>query len=397
METIMKVVILAVGWPVLITMTCLICKKGINFYKKLKGTVIGKLIIPTVGGWIYGMYMLGIVATNYMLETPWYFSVIPAFLTFMIAIFIVYRTIGKWETEATELQSFYKNLEDLVEKRTKELEQAHEKQMKNEKEIQKLKDQFVYIAAHELKTPITAIRWSLEMALEQGKEKLDPDILGSLETIQGSNERLITLVEDLLNVARIEAGSVKFDLEEFDVHDVIAEGMGSLTSLFATKDIKAEYDPKPGIEVFADKKRVKLVLQNFLSNAVKYNKEKGTIQVTLAKEGDFARISVKDSGIGIKKEDMKKLFVKFGKIDSGKKPSIESTGLGLYLSKEIVTKLGGEINVESEFEKGSTFSFTVPLIGTEVAKKLKGTKKEKPGESKYDDEGKRVEGDDKSK
>lgn len=120
-------------------MSVLLVRRGRGFYNKLKDTVIGKLIIPTIFGWLYGMYSLGIVSTAYMLCIPWYYTVILAFLTFLIAIYVVYQSIKKWEAEASELKDFYTNLEYLVKKRTKELEKAHTLAIKHEKEIQKLK------------------------------------------------------------------------------------------------------------------------------------------------------------------------------------------------------------------------------------------------------------------
>ncbi|MBN2015293.1 HAMP domain-containing histidine kinase [Candidatus Dojkabacteria bacterium] len=361
MEQILKYLILGIGWPVLILMSVLIVKRGYSFYSSLKGTVIGKLIIPTVFGWLFGMYSLGIVSTAYMICLPWYYTVIFAFLTFLIAINIVYKAMKGWEKEATELQAFYENLEVLVKKRTAELEKAHSLAIKHEKEIQKLKDQFVFIAAHELKTPVTAIKWALEITLEEGKDHINPELYSHLQQIQSSNERLITLVDDLLNVARIEAGTIKIVPADFDLDIIIKSTIEEMQSVFKTKNIAINYDPPGKVTVLADQQRIKQVLINLLSNATKYNKEKGKITVKLETLKNHAKVSITDTGIGIKKVDLKKLFQKFGRVESDETRDIEGTGLGLYLCKEIITKSKGEIKVESIFGKGSTFSFTVPL------------------------------------
>ncbi|MDD3647513.1 MAG: HAMP domain-containing sensor histidine kinase [Candidatus Dojkabacteria bacterium] len=356
----MITLILVIGWPVLIVMSYLIIKKGLNYYRKLKETVVGKLMIPTIFGWLFGMYALGTVATAYMLSQPWYFFVIPSFAAFLVAIIIVYRAIGKWEKEATELRDFYKNLEKLVRERTQELEEAHKKALVHEKEIQKLKDQFVFIAAHELKTPVTAIKWGIDMAIEEGK--LDKETTEYLKNVQHSNERLITLVEDLLNVARIEAGTIKMDIQNLNLEEVVRETMKEMESVFKEKKVTASSNYNAAKQVTGDPNRIKQVLINFLSNAAKYNRDNGNITLEAVNDGDFVKVSVTDTGIGIKKEAMKKLFTKFGRIEDDKTKDVEGTGLGLYVTKQIVEKMGGEVLAESEYGKGSTFSFTVPIV-----------------------------------
>lgn len=353
--------ILIIGWPVLIMMSILIIKRGCGFCKKLKGTILEKLMKPTVIGWIYGMFMLGIVSTAYMLKVHWYYAVIPAFLTFLIAITVIYIAIKKWEKEAIKLQAFYNNLEKLVKERTKKLEKAHEKQIRHEKEIQKLKDQFVFIAAHELKTPVTAIRWGIETALSESKGMLKPEVETYLNDVQASNLRLIRLVDDLLNVARIEAGTIKIEPREIKLNDAINDSVRDVESLFKEKSITLKKEIDENLKVIADPERVKQVLINLLSNAIKYNREKGKIIVETSKDANLAVVSVSDTGIGIEEKDMIKLFTKFCRIESNENQEIEGTGLGLFVSKQIVEKMGGSVFAKSKKGIGSTFGFTIPL------------------------------------
>lgn len=353
-----KNLILAIGWPTLIVVSVLISRKGIKIYKRLKGTALGSIVYPTIFGWLFGMYSLGIVSTAYMLDYPWYYFVIPAFLVFMVAIIIVYRVIDKWMGEASDLRDYYDNLEKLLEKRTSKLEEAHQRQIKHEKEIQKLKDQFVFIAAHELKTPVTAINWGIEMALEEEKD-LDPEILDLLEGVHNSNKRLVRLVDDLLNVARIEAKTIKIEQKDVNLDKLIKQTIKEMESVFTKKAIEVEYDSQGEILVYADEMRLKQVLTNYLSNAVKYNKDRGKILVKVEEKKDKVKILVKDTGIGIAKKDLKKIFTKFGRVQNKKTEDIEGTGLGLYVSKQVIEKMGGEVDVESTPGKGSTFSFTV--------------------------------------
>lgn len=269
--------------------------------------------------------------------------------------------MSKWQKEAEELQHFYQNLEILVKQRTKELEEAHKKEISHEKEIQKLKDQFVFIAAHELRTPVTAISWGLENAIESGKETLDKTTLETLQNVQKSNSRLIDLIDDLLNVARIDAGTIKIEKKEIDIESIIEETIKEMNSLFKSKNVKVSFDKKGIDKINTDPNRLKQVLINLLTNATKYNKENGSIDITISKEDDYYQISVKDTGIGIKEEDMDKLFKKFSRIQDKKTQDVEGTGLGLFVTKEIVSKLGGKIDAESKYNEGSTFRFTLPI------------------------------------
>ncbi len=304
------------------------------------------------------MYSLGIVSTAYILGYYWPVTVIPAFAIFFVAIIGVTYAIDKWEKEGEALKNFYDDLEKEVQKRTKELEIAHKKQLDHEKEIQKLKDQFVFIAAHELRTPVTAINWALQLVLEKGEE-LKPEILDSLKSVENSNKRLITLVDDLLNVARIEAGTIEVNPNNFDLREVIDETVAEMQTVFSTKKIKVNHKALES-EIFADRDRFKQVLINLLSNATKYNNEEGTIEIGHEeKEGKIITF-VKDSGIGIKEEDMKTLFSKFGRIRTKETKDIEGTGLGLYLCQQIMERMDGDIWVDSTYGEGSTFYFSVP-------------------------------------
>lgn len=353
-------IILVVGWPLLIIFIVLLIIKGLSFYRKLKDQVIGKAMIPAGIGWVYGLVSLGVVSTGYMLCVPWYYLVIPAFFTFMIIIVILLRVVNNLEKEAAEIKLFYENLEKLVKERTAELEEAHEKAIRHEKEIQELKDQFVFIAAHELRTPVTAINWGLETVLTSKDMKIEPEMKNLLIQVQSSNQRLIQLVDDLLNVARIESGTIKLEPKIFNLNKTIKNTIDEMESVFKEKPVTVNYKPIEA-EVYADENRVKQVLINLLSNATKYNREKGIVDVTVELGKSKVTVSVSDTGFGIKEKDMEKLFTKFGRVKDLETQDIPGTGLGLFLSKEIVEKSGGEISAKSEHGKGSVFTFTLPV------------------------------------
>ncbi len=361
MERILILLILVVGWPVLLLASLLIVKRGIDFYHKLEGELLGRLIIPTIFGWLFGMYSLGIVSTAYMLGVNWMLTVLPSFLLFLVAIIIIYRAMSRWEKEARELHSFYEGLEKLVKKRTKELERSHAKALIHEKEIQKLKDQFVFIAAHELKTPVTAIRWGIESAIIEGDNKLKPEVLEYLQTVQSSNKRLITLVDDLLNVARIEAGTIKVTIDTVNLTDVTREVISEMESVFKESGVTANNLIKSNYFVHADKDRLKQVFINLLSNASKYNKKKGEVVIKAAATKRTLSVSVSDSGIGMTPAERKKLFQKFYRVSNEDTKNVDGTGLGLYVTKEIIEKMKGKISVKSKKGEGTTFTFTLPI------------------------------------
>lgn len=363
MEIMLITIILAIGWPLLIVMSILVIIRGRSYSNHLKNTALGQLIKPTIIGWMFGLYSVGIVSTAYMIGLPWYYTVIPVFATFLPAILVVYSTISKWEKQSVEIAKFYSNLEVLVKEKTKELEDAYEKQLLHEKEIQKLKDQFVFIAAHELRTPVTSINWWMEIILDDEKgKKLSPELRESLTNIMNSNQKLVHLVDDLLNVARIESGTIQIKKDDCDMTEIIKSVVTEQELSAKARKVKIDFKGKSKkIKLFSDQSRLKQVMTNLLSNAIKYNKEKGTITISTEVTEGFVKVEIKDTGIGMTKEEMGVLFSKFGRVKNKTTEKIEGTGLGLYVSKEIVKKLGGKIWAESEKDIGTTFFVNIPL------------------------------------
>lgn len=236
------------------------------------------------------------------------------------------------------------------------------KDITKERELEKLKDEFISVASHELRTPMTAIKGLISMIFEGDYGGLNEDLKDPLSDIAKSTDRLITLVNDMLDVSRIEAGRIKYNLTEVSLEDIAREVIDSLKPLSDQKGIKLEIKPSEIGKVKADADKTKQILINLVNNALKFT-DQGSITISFRPDKGFAYIFVTDTGIGISKEDKEKLFAKFSQISSSQLGRPLGSGLGLYLSREFSRGMGGNMwLVQSEPGKGSTFAFALPLI-----------------------------------
>ncbi len=240
-----------------------------------------------------------------------------------------------------------------------------------EKEVEKLKDEFVSIASHELRTPMGAIKAFVSMILSGDYGPVNDNLEDPLKDIKTNTERLVSLVNDLLNIARIEARRMKFELIDVDAASVVGEICESLVPLAKQKNLELRYSVIDAIRVQMDVDKVKQVLTNLIGNSLKFTDEGSiTVSVEMGEKG-MAEIQIIDTGCGIAKEDQEKLFGKFQQADvKGDRPA--GTGLGLFISREMIRKMGGELWIKkSEVGKGSIFAFTLPIIESVKAKSIK--------------------------
>lgn len=232
--------------------------------------------------------------------------------------------------------------------------------------LERAKDEFFAVASHELRTPLTAIRGNSEL-LEgmEPEERSTPEALGMVADIAEASARLIKIVNDFLDVSRMEQGGAIFKQESFDIVDVLRSTMNELSALARGRKIALNEDgvwPET-LLVTADRDRTKQVAINLIANGLKFTR-KGSVSVSLEWEGDFAVVRVRDTGPGIAEKEQPLLFRKFQQAqkDMFARDISQSTGLGLYISKLAVEKMGGTIALEhSEVGKGCTFRFTIPL------------------------------------
>lgn len=239
------------------------------------------------------------------------------------------------------------------------------------KELDKLKDEFVYVASHELRTPMTAIKNYLWLVLYKDTAVFPEKIREHIMRAYISTERLIKLVQDLLTVSRIEGKRLILSAQATNMRGLCQEVRDILVITAKKKKVKLLLeDQTEDIKVSCDRTRLSEVLQNLIGNAIKFTPDGGSVSVRLIKVAGMMKVQVSDTGPGISKSDMDRLFQKFGRLAHSYKRVAEAggTGLGLYISKQIVEAHGGDIGVESTVGKGSTFWFTLPLLGTDEEK-----------------------------
>lgn len=230
-------------------------------------------------------------------------------------------------------------------------------------EVDKAKTEFVSLASHQLRTPLSAIGWYTEMLINGDMGKLNKEQQENLEQVYKSNQRMVALVDSLLNVSRVELGTFAFDPVETDMSEIVDQVLGELKPQVTAKKLKVEINiNKATPNIHIDKKIAQIIIQNLLSNAIKYTPDKGKVNVVLKKLGkDQIQLEVTDTGYGIPRNQRHKIFTKLFRADNVVQKDVDGNGLGLYLVKEVVEEIGGSIDFNSQENKGTTFTVKLPI------------------------------------
>jgi signal transduction histidine kinase len=275
--------------------------------------------------------------------------------------------LNKRVEELTDAKNAMLNMTEDLDETNRRLMEAQSQLKKSFKELKKLdvdKDRFISIAAHELKTPMTAISGFAQL-LENEKIIENKEIRSKyLKIIETEIKRLSKLVTEVLDLSRIDLGTMKFTIEDVDIIKQMEEIKNEMTQRVSKKGLKLYFNIDRKLPIIkTDKEKLMEILINLIDNAVKYT-PKGSIKVEIRKEGDHIKFSVADTGIGVSKKYFSRLFTRFYQIESPFTRKAGGTGLGLSICKEYVENLSGKIWLKSKVGKGTTFYFTLPIKTT---------------------------------
>jgi PAS domain S-box-containing protein len=269
---------------------------------------------------------------------------------------ITSQNITEHKRAEEELDTYRLHLEDLVRVRTQELEKAKEAA----EAADRLKSTFLATMSHELRTPLNSIIGFTGIILRERVGPVNDEQKKQLNMVRNSSQHLLALINDVLDISKIEAGQLQLISEDLDLPQIIEKALQSVRPLAEKKGLELAFEISPEIRtITGDPRRTEQVLLNLLSNAIKFA-EKGSVRIVCELDENNIIVHVMDTGIGIKEEDIETIFQTFRQIDTGLNRSHEGTGLGLSISKRLVELMGGELRVTSVWGSGSTFSFSLP-------------------------------------
>ena len=275
--------------------------------------------------------------------------------------------LGQIQERDTALRQARDELEQRVLERTTELAVANKELDLRNREVERatqLKSKFLASMSHELRTPLNAIVGFSDLLAEQTAGQLNDKQNRFVHHIKQGSTHLLQLINDILDLSKIEAGQLEFHCEAFQIGEALPEVLSTIRPLAMAKHITVQEKIASEAGIFADRVRFKQILYNLLSNAVKFTPKEGRIDIECFEKGDAVCVAVADTGIGIRREDQKLVFEEFRQVEGTNANTHEGTGLGLAITKRLVEQQRGEIALESELGKGSRFTVTLPSAKT---------------------------------
>jgi len=359
---------------------------GFGFY------LVNTLLVSAAVGYSTGASIPRVWREKYLWSAPAYFggAALAMLLALMVQRFGIYslllclplsallyysyrlyaEKLEEKQRHMDDVQQMNRDLERKVRERTDELEILNQKLKESNAELiraNNLKSEFLANMSHELRTPLNAIIGFSELLLEQSARPLMGDQREYVADILSSGRHLLELINDILDLSKIEAGKMRLSLDEIELAEVVEEAMMTLRVDATRKEIEMEATLEGSMAgIVADRGKIKQILTNLLSNAVKFTPAGGRVHLTAERRDRFLQVSIQDTGIGIRKEDQERIFAAFIQVDGSYARKYQGTGLGLTLVKRFVEMHGGEIWVTSEVGRGSTFSFRIPLAPSEL-------------------------------
>lgn len=257
-----------------------------------------------------------------------------------------------------EIRDLNENLQQRIDAATKELRRSNAQLQK----LDEAKDEFISMASHQLRTPLTSIKGYISMIMDGDLGKVAPQQKKVLEETLASSERMVRLIGDFLNVSRLQTGKFIIEKSQVDLALLVGHEVDSLEQSATSRDLSFDYKKPKNIPVLdIDEGKIQQVVMNFLDNAIYYSQEGDVITVKLRKTGDMVEFTVKDTGIGVPESEQAGLFSKFFRASNARQQRPDGTGVGLFLAKKVVRDHGGEIIFLSKEGRGSTFGFKLPI------------------------------------
>jgi len=301
--------------------------------------------------------------TRQLMETIWELEEIRSNLENLVHE----RTKGLEESQAA-LKAWAETLEEKVREKTLELTELNESLLASFQKLQqvdRMKDEFLANMSHELRTPLNAVIGFSGLLLQDSAERLPGDVRDDLEIILQNGRSLLTMIDSILDLSKIEAGKIDIDVQEVDPFQLIDEVKALATGLILDRPIRFVYEPPSWkVLVSGDPVRLKQVFTNLIGNAIKFT-EHGDVTVLPERDSGLLRIRIIDTGIGMNADDLSRLFKPFQQVDGSITRRFGGTGLGLALSQRLMQLMGGRILAESVKGKGSTFTLEMPLLWEE--------------------------------
>lgn len=262
----------------------------------------------------------------------------------------------------------WKEITETLEESRDKLEDANER-LRN---ADRIKSIFLASMSHELRTPLNSIIGFTGILLQGMVGDLNEEQKKQLSMVKSSAQHLLELINEVLDISKIEAGQVELEMSLFDFSKLVKEVLATLKHQAKTKNIELKSDVLPGIQLYSDQRRIKQVLINLINNGIKFTDQGYVSTEVKIKPGQLLHVAISDTGVGIKEKDMVRLFQPFQQVDDSMTKKYEGTGLGLYLSQKIMTLLGGQISASSKYGKGSSFIIDLPVRKDEIHEENSG-------------------------
>ncbi len=230
-------------------------------------------------------------------------------------------------------------------------------------EANRMKSEFVKIVSHQLRSPITNLSWAVDILMSGELSEVNEKEMEYFKILKENSSRMIELVRDLLTVSRIEEGSLVAKKEKVSLESIIKRLISRFEPFAVASNVAIKFEVAEKVpEILIDAHQIEIVVENLLDNAVRYTKQSGEIEIKLLQKNKDLYFEIKDSGVGIPKEDQKFIFQKFFRSENAIRQQTQGSGLGLFITRSIIERFGGQIGFESEQNKGTKFWFTIPIL-----------------------------------